>query len=73
MKGVWTPLHVAAWMDQVDLVKVLLNRGAEVNPIAIINHCRATPYEMAKTREVRDLLQASGGRGARITDECVIN
>ena len=73
MKGVWTPLHVAAWMDQVDLVKVLLNRGAEVNPIAIINHCRATPYEMAKTREVRDLLQASDGRGARITDECVIN
>ena len=69
----WTPLHVAAWMDQVDLVKVLLNRGAEVNPIAIINHCRATPYDMAKTREVRDLLQASGGRGARITDECVIN
>ena len=69
----WTPLHVAAWMDQVDLVKVLLNRGAEVNPIAIINHCRATPYEMAKTREVRDLLQASGGRGARITDGCVIN
>ena len=58
----WTPLHVAAWMEQVDVVRVLLNRGAEVNPIAMINHCRQTPCQMAKTREVQDLLRASGGR-----------
>ena len=64
----WTPLHVAAWMDQVDVVRVLLKRGAEVNPIAMVNNCRKTPCEMAKTKEVKDLLAASGGRMLRITD-----
>ena len=57
----WTPLHVAAWMDQIDIVRVLLNRGAKVNPLARVNNHIATPYQIAKTTEVRDLLRASGG------------
>jgi ankyrin repeat protein len=60
----WTPLHVAAWMNQIDVAKVLLDRGAQVNPRAGTknNPWKKTPYELAKTTEMRDLLQASGGR-----------
>ena len=63
-------------MEQVDVVRVLLNRGAEVNPRVfqekepriLLLEIGKTPYDMAKTKEVKDLLRASGGRGACIID-----
>ena len=59
----WAPLHVAAWMNQIDVAKVLIDRGAKINPVTRIkNHWNKTPYELAKTTEMRNLLQASGGR-----------
>ena len=59
----WTPLHVAVWMNQIDVAKVLIDRGAKINPVTHTkNHWSKTPYELAKTTEMRNLLQASGGR-----------
>ena len=59
----WTPLHVAVWMNQIDVAKVLIDRGAKINPVTHTkNHWNKTPYELAKTTEMRNLLQASGGR-----------
>jgi ankyrin repeat protein len=59
----WTPLHVAVWMNQIDVAKVLIDRGAKINPRTHTkNNWEKTPYELAKTTEMRNLLQASGGR-----------
>ena len=33
MQNGWTPLHCAAWHDRVDVVKVLLSKGAAVDAV----------------------------------------
>jgi ankyrin repeat protein len=57
--GMWgnTPLHVAAENGDLDIVKLLLERGARINAQ---NFARVTPLDMASNMRVVDFLLSQG-------------
>jgi ankyrin repeat protein len=67
-----TALHVAAWQSRPDLVKVLIDRGADVNvkdskgrtPLVLANKaCTDSYWTQRATPEPARLLRAAGATG----------
>jgi ankyrin repeat protein len=54
-----TPLHNAAKNDRVEVVRELLNRGADVNAKDGEGY---RPFDVATSKEMKDLLRRNGGR-----------
>ena len=55
----WTPLHYASWYDVLEIVKLLISKGADVNAK---NYYGFTPLHSTKTKEVANLLISHGAK-----------
>ena len=55
----WTPLHSAALAGQCDVVRLLLEEGAKVNPLTQLGQ---TPLDLATDPDVIRILKEHGGR-----------
>ena len=51
----WTPLYTAVIYDQIDVVELLLARGADPD---ILSHAGNTAEEVAVNKEIRDIFLA---------------
>ena len=57
-----TPLHWAVKNQHKDVIKLLISSGAEVNAK---NKYKETPLDLAKQKEVADLLKKNGGKSGK--------
>ena len=55
----WTALHYAAINDHLDVVKYLLSQKASINAEDINGK---TPFQIAKSKAIKDYLTSVGGR-----------
>ena len=54
-----TPLHYASYWNNTGMVKLLLDKGADVNKQMTIGK---TPLDLAETEEVKKLLKDKDGK-----------
>jgi len=68
-----TLLYIASGRGDVDMIKILLRHGANVNARTIImgptKAFRLTAYDFAKNEESRDVLRICGGRSSLVLDQ----
>jgi ankyrin repeat protein len=73
MPNYWTPVHISAGSGYLKIVKLLLERGADVHAM---NGEGETPYQVSLRRgyrEIADLLQKYGaGRLGERFDEILL-
>lgn len=56
----YTPLHNAAWNGHLEIVKTLVNQGANIN---LASYDGSTPYSCTRKHpEVREFLEVLGAR-----------